>query len=294
LLRPGDLLVLNDTRVIPARLRARRSSGGEVSLLLLHRNDDGKWSALARPLQRLRFGEDLILVDRDGRPTDCRVRIVGRNDDSAIVWLSDEDAIEELGEMPLPPYIKHALNDSERYQTVFAKVAGSAAAPTAGLHFTRDLLDQCRDAGIETAWVTLHVGRDTFQPVRVADARDHPIHSETFFVPVETSKAVLEARRRGGRIVAVGTTSVRTLETIASQLSANGPAPISGISKLYIVPGYRFQLVDAMVTNFHLPRTTLLLLVSAFAGSETIRSAYRHAIDRRYRFYSFGDATLIV
>lgn len=296
LLRPGDLLVVNDTRVMPARLIARRASGGRVELLLLSRQPDGGWRSLARPARRLRSGERLALVGHDDALSDDSVRVVERADESVIVAFPDEAAIQRHGRVPLPPYIRESSSDPERYQTVYSRESGSAAAPTAGLHFTQSVIDACLARGIEFARVTLHVGLDTFQPIKTADARDHQIHSECFEAPAETLNAVARAKRSGRRVVAVGTTSVRTLESVADHLHSTEAfdEPMSGATRLYITPGYDFQVVGGMLTNFHLPRTTLLLLVSAFAGEDAIHAVYAHAIRERYRFYSFGDAMLIV
>ncbi len=296
LLQPGDLIVINDTRVIPARLIARRESGGRVEFLLLSRRSNGSWRALARPARRLRLGEALQIVGHDEVVTAEMVQVVDRDDASVIVTFADEGSIDRHGRVPLPPYIHDTSADPERYQTVYSREAGSAAAPTAGLHFTPAVMDECRARGIEFATVTLHVGLDTFQPIKTADARDHQIHSEWFEVSVETLAAVAEAKRSGRRVIAVGTTSVRTLESVADAVHAPDfpTSPISGPTRLYITPGYEYSVVDVILTNFHLPRTTLLLLVSAFAGDELTRRAYQHAIREGYRFYSFGDAMLIV
>jgi S-adenosylmethionine:tRNA ribosyltransferase-isomerase len=296
LLQPGDLIVVNDTRVIPARLIARRESGGRVEFLLLSRRADGSWRSLARPARRLRLGETLHIVGHDDRVTEDSVHVVDREDESVIVTFADEGSIERHGRVPLPPYIRDTSVDPERYQTVYNREAGSAAAPTAGLHFTPRVMEECRAREIEFATVTLHVGLDTFQPIKTADARDHQIHSEWLGISAETLAAVAEAKRSGRRVVAVGTTSVRTLESVADAVHSRDSAneSISGPTRLYITPGYTYRVVDVMLTNFHLPRTTLLLLVAAFAGEELARAAYMHAIQERYRFYSFGDAMLIV
>jgi len=296
ILQPGDLIVINDTRVIPARMIARRESGGRVEFLLLARRPDGSWSSLARPARRLRLGETLALVGHDDAGTSGTVVVTGREEELVIVTFSDESAIERVGRVPLPPYIRDATSDPERYQTVYNRQAGSAAAPTAGLHFTPAVMDRCRQRGIEFATVTLHVGLDTFQPIKTEDARDHLIHSEWFDVPSATLAAVAKATRESRRVVAVGTTSVRTLESVAEAIHSADTAvePIAGATRLYITPGYQYRVVDVMLTNFHLPRTTLLLLVSAFAGESLTRAAYLHAITEQYRFYSFGDAMLIV
>jgi S-adenosylmethionine:tRNA ribosyltransferase-isomerase len=296
LLRPGDLIVVNDTRVLPARLMARRVSGGQVELLLLSRMANGDWRSMARPARRLRSGETLTLLNHDDALSDDRVKVVGRDDDSVIVRFSDEALIQQHGRVPLPPYIRDTTSDPERYQTVYSRELGSAAAPTAGLHFTDAVMDACRSRGVEFASVTLHVGLDTFQPIKTADARDHQIHSEWFCVTADTLATISAAKREGRRVVAVGTTSVRTLESVADAVLSDSAIveAISGPTRLYITPGYEYRVVDAMLTNFHLPRTTLLLLVAAFAGEDLMRAAYTHAIRERYRFYSFGDAMLIV
>jgi S-adenosylmethionine:tRNA ribosyltransferase-isomerase len=295
LLDPGDLLILNDTRVMPARLFARRRTGGSVELLLLHRRPDSAWEALARPARRLKPGESLVLLTLDGVESQDEVEVIERLEGAVAIRFADEGAIERHGQVPLPPYIREWLGDAERYQTVYARHEGSAAAPTAGLHFTPELMERCRRLGLHFATITLHVGLDTFQPISTDDALRHQMHSERYLVPPDAIRAVLNARERGSRVVAVGTTSVRTLESAADAiLSRMTGGSIGGDTSLYITPGYRFRIVDAMVTNFHLPRTTLMLLVSALAGEETIRRAYRHAVEQRYRFFSFGDAMLIV
>jgi len=295
LLNPGDLIVVNDTRVLPARLFARRLSGGRVELLLLDRNADGVWRAMGRPARRLRAGERLELLDSQDEVTNDGVDVVGRDAEQVLVRFDDEEAIERHGHVPLPPYIHDRLDDPERYQTVYARDPGSAAAPTAGTHFTVDLLERCRSRGVQVAPITLHVGLGTFQPIKTVDARDHEMHAEIFSMSAATVEMIRETRVSGGRVLAVGTTSVRTLETIASSVLAGGPArSLAGETRLFITPGTPFQLVDLMLTNFHLPRTTLLLLVASFAGEALMRQAYQHAIAEQYRFYSFGDAMLIV
>ncbi len=295
LLRPGDLLVVNDTRVLPARIHTVRQTGAMVEFLLLEPIGGGRWKALARPARRVRPGELLAVLDTNLQPTSTSIEVVGRDNAVVIIAVPDLDEVLALGEMPLPPYIHEALDDAERYQTVYSRSIGSAAAPTAGLHFTPELLDACRSQGIEIATATLHVGLDTFQPVKHEDARKHQIHAESYSVNGRTMQQIRSTRARGGRVVAVGTTSVRTLESVADAIVSSADVPeLSGATSLYIMPGYQFGVVDAMITNFHLPRTTLLLLVSALAGEELIRAAYQHAINNDYRFYSFGDAMLIV
>lgn len=294
LVSPGDLLIVNDTRVMPARLHGRRVSGGRVEFLLLRPLDDGCWEAMGRPARRLRTGTTVTLLDTDGKPTTQQVEVVGREANGLLRIRLPEAVAEHLadyGEMPLPPYIHERLTDPERYQTVFSHEVGSAAAPTAGLHFTPALLETLRSKGVRLARVTLHVGIGTFLPVKVEDAREHRMHQEWYHVPAETLAAIRETRAAGGRVIAVGTTSCRTLESIADQLDAD--EDLIGWTELFILPGHQFQVVDALLTNFHLPRSTLLLLVSAFAGRELILAAYREAIQERYRFFSFGDAMLI-
>jgi S-adenosylmethionine:tRNA ribosyltransferase-isomerase len=288
---PGDLLVLNETRVIPARLYARKlPGGGRVELLLLSRKDERTWEALAG-------GKGLVpgrrLKIESGPGAEIIASLVGPR---RLVRFDEpiEPYLPSAGHVPLPPYIHETLADPERYQTVYARQPGSAAAPTAGLHFTPELLDKLKQAGIRWTHLTLHVGLDTFAPVTEENPKEHKIHTEWCQVTGETVRAINQARRDGGRIVAVGTTSVRTLET-AVQFAAPGQVvgAFEGPTSVYILPGYDFRSVDALVTNFHLPRTTLLMLVSAFAGRETILQAYATAIQTGYRFYSFGDAMLI-
>ena len=293
-LRPGDLLVINDTRVHRARLDARRRSGGRVEFLLVEPLDGGLWRAMARPAKRLRAGEALQLFDVTGNPVDDQLVVMGREDDGYLIVdvPSFYEREEQIGHVPLPHYIGASLDDAERYQTVYAREPGSVAAPTAGLHFTDAMLTELAVQGIDTSRITLHVGPGTFQPVKSADALEHVMHAERYRVEPEALAKIRETRARGGRVIAVGTTSCRTLETIAPRIDDDGP--ISGSTDLYITPGYRFRLVDGLLTNFHLPRSTLLLLVSAFAGRELVLQAYQEAVESRYRFYSFGDAMLIV
>jgi S-adenosylmethionine:tRNA ribosyltransferase-isomerase len=288
-LRPGDLIVLNDTRVLPVRVHARRSSGGAVEVLLLEPDTEGCWRALARPARRLRAGETLTAGE-------LTIEVVERLDDGGVLVRPRvkgtaplTDALERVGEMPLPPYIHERPADPQRYQTVYARHPGSAAAPTAGLHFTPALLDRIR-ATHDVVAVTLTVGLDTFRPVAADDLRDHELHSEAYTVGEDTAAAIDAARAEGRRIVAVGTTTVRVLETVW------GPArgPLEGRTRLMITPGHEFASVGALVTNFHLPRSTLLALIMAFAGVEPVRDLYRIAVAERYRFYSFGDAMLLL
>ena len=315
-LHPGDLMVFNQSRVIPARLFGfRDDNGGRVELLLLRREADGVWEALARPGRRLRPGATVSITppstpgveSRDSEtPGTLSVEILeSRAGGLKAVRLSSEESIDRMGHTPLPPYIHQRLEDPERYQTVYARDAGSAAAPTAGLHFTSELLSRIRGAGVETVFVTLHVGLDTFRPVQDEDPTEHHIHTEHYSLDSGTADALNRARAEGSRIIAVGTTSVRVLEQAAADADRAGRAfePVEGDSNIYILPGHQFRAVDAMVTNFHLPRSTLLMLVSAFAqtesadgvsGRDTILSAYAEAVRLRYRFYSFGDAMLIL
>lgn len=296
LLRPGDLLVVNDSRVIPARVFARDPAGAEVELLFVDPVTDHRWRALVRPGRRCRPGAELTVGSR----SPARLRVIGVDDDGLrLIECADEpiDAVLAThGMPPLPPYIaRHAApaaEDHERYQTVYGRAPGSVAAPTAGLHFSPDVLARLAERGIEVTALTLHVGPATFRPIRAAQIEDHPLPAERVSVSAETAAAVNTARATGRRIVAVGTTATRALEGLARD---DGTLePFDGRVGLYIVPGHRFRMVGALLTNFHLPRTSLLVLVSAFAGRELILRAYRHAIAAGYRFYSYGDATLVV
>ena len=308
-LQPGDLLVLNDTRVIPARLLGRKETGGRAEVFLLRALEDGRWEALVKG-KNLTAGKQVIIEREDGSPVTAVIeeelngprRIVRFDQD--ITYLLDD-----LGEIPLPPYIHTPLEDPERYQTIYGRREGAVAAPTAGLHFTPDLLMDLRAKGVQFAYVTLHVGLGTFQPVKEANALAHAMHSEWMELNSHTARLINDTRLAGGRIVAVGTTSVRVLETaakIALGLEPSDPAPPhlvcgwktvaawTGETDLFIYPSHHFRAVDAMLTNFHLPKSTLLMLVSAFAGRESILRAYEEAIEQGYRFYSFGDAMLIL
>ena len=290
-LRPGDCLVLNDSRVLPARLIGARPSGGAVELVLLRDLGDGKWECLSRPGRKTRPGQELVFGDGELSATVLEVteggnRIVQFH--FAGIFL---EVLERLGKMPLPPYIREELQDAERYQTVYSRELGSAAAPTAGLHFTKELLKEIEEKGVNIAYVTLHVGLGTFRPVKEEEIEDHPMHAEFCIVPERTAKLVNETKRAGGRIVSVGTTSCRTLESFARE--DGSLEPCSGWTNIFIYPGYRFKCIDALVTNFHLPESTLIMLVSALAGREHVLNAYKVAVQERYRFFSFGDAMFI-
>ena len=291
-LNPEDCLVINDTKVIPARLHgAKEDTGAHVEVLLLKRKSDSVWETLvrpgkkARPGARISFGDGLLVgevidVVEEGN------RLIRFEYDGIF-----EEVLDQLGEMPLPPYITHKLQDKNRYQTVYAKHEGSAAAPTAGLHFTKDLLDKIEAKGVRIARVTLHVGLGTFRPVKVEDVNDHHMHSEFYMVSQEAADIINETKKRGGRVISVGTTSTRTLESVADD---NGfIKETSGWTEIFIYPGYRFKCIDALITNFHLPESTLLMLVSALADKEKILNAYETAVAERYRFFSFGDAMFI-
>ncbi len=299
-LQPGDLLVLNNSRVLPARLKGRRSgTGGAVEVLLLHREDEGLWKAMVRPGRRLGPG---AAFEIDGVPVDV---LEDLGDGTRLIRMSDEGVIRDSGEVPLPPYIHTPLADGERYQTVYASAEGSAAAPTAGLHFTPELLDDLRLKGIRLAQVTLHVGIDTFRPVRSEQPGKHKLHSEYFQLGEQAAREINQAKADGRRIICVGTTSVRLLEQAALLAEEQGSATLaaaSGWADLFILPGHRFRLVDGLITNFHLPRSTLLMLVAAFAGRdragdagrEIILRVYQEAIEGGYRFYSFGDCMMVL
>ena len=290
-LRPNDCLILNDSRVLPARLLGHRSTGGAVEVLLLRGLGDGKWECLTRPGRKTQPGTALSFGD--GELTATVVDAIA--DGNKIVQFHYEgiflEVLERLGKMPLPPYIKAELQDQERYQTVYSRELGSAAAPTAGLHFTKELLQQIADMGVRLGYVTLHVGLGTFRPVKEDKIEDHPMHSEFCIIPEETARIVNETKASGGRVICVGTTSCRTVESFAEPdgtLRAQ-----SGWTDIFIYPGYKFKCLDALVTNFHLPESTLIMLVSALAGREHILNAYRIAVENRYRFFSFGDAMFI-
>jgi len=292
-LQPGDALVMNNTRVLPARLYGiKPETGGHVELLLLKNTQDDDWEVLAKPAKRLRVGSQISFGD--GRLTATVVEELDHG--GRIVRFGYEgiflEVLESLGEMPLPPYIHEKLSDRERYQTVYAKENGSAAAPTAGLHFTKELLEQIAAKGVELVYLTLHVGLGTFRPVSVDSLDDHEMHSEFYSLSEEAAQTLRQVKAKGGRVIAVGTTSIRTLETIGSKFQGQIQAD-SGWTNIFIKPGYDWKVVDAFSTNFHLPKSTLVMLVSAFAGRSLTLEAYEHAIAERYRFFSFGDAMFI-
>ncbi len=291
-LHPGDCLVINNTRVLPARLiGAKEGTGARIEILLLKRKQDNVWETLvkpgkkARPGTRISFG-DGILVGEVIDIVEEGNRLVKFEYEGIF-----EEVLDQLGEMPLPPYITHQLKDRERYQTVYAKHNGSAAAPTAGLHFTEELLEQIRKKGVKIANVTLHVGLGTFRPVKVENILDHHMHSEFYCIEEEDARLINDTKKAGGRIISVGTTSTRTLESVADEDGTIRAG--SGWTDIFIYPGYRFKVIDALITNFHLPESTLLMLVSALAGREHVLQAYEEAVQERYRFFSFGDAMLI-
>ncbi len=290
-LNPGDCLVMNDSRVLPARLLGHRPSGGAVELLLLRDLGDKKWECLAKPGRKCNVGQQIIFGDGELTATVVAVQ----EDGNRVVEFHYSgifmEVLERLGKMPLPPYIKAELQDQERYQTVYSKEVGSAAAPTAGLHFTRELLEKLQEKGVKTAFVTLHVGLGTFRPVKAENISEHHMHAELCMISQQTADILNETRANGGRIVCVGTTSCRTLESLV-----NDDGRFCARSKwteIFIFPGYRFRAMDGLITNFHLPESTLVMLVSAFAGREHVLAAYEEAVKEKYRFFSFGDAMFI-
>lgn len=291
-LNPGDCLVMNDSRVLPARLLGRRPTGGAVEILLLRDLGDRCWECLCKPGRKMQVGSTVFFGDGELTAT---IREVQEDGNRVVEFHYDGiflEVLERLGKMPLPPYIKAELQDQERYQTVYSREVGSAAAPTAGLHFTEELLERIRKKGVNTAFVTLHVGLGTFRPVKAEEIADHHMHSELCMMNAQTAAILNETRRQGGRIICVGTTSCRTLESLVNEDGSF--APKSKWTDIFIYPGYTFKAMDGLITNFHLPESTLVMLVSAFAGREHVLNAYRQAVEERYRFFSFGDAMLIV
>jgi len=300
-LRPSDCLVLNDTKVIPARFFVRRESGAKLEGLLLAEDGQGIWQVMLKGAQRVKTGEQIYIKHKD-KSDFCRALVLQKQDDGVFRLKVEVQAdlhtiLDDVGFPPLPPYIKRDDNpavaevDSQRYQTVYAQKPGAVAAPTAGLHFTEELINQLKQAGISLAYLTLHVGTGTFKPITTDNIEDHKIHWEQFNIDERNAVIINKTKQKGGRIIAVGTTSTRVLETVAvdSKIKA-----FAGTTELFIKPGHKFKIADAMITNFHLPRSTLLALVAAFAGLEKIIAAYKHAISKRYRFYSYGDAMLII
>lgn len=292
-LRPGDCLVLNNTKVIPARLMGHKEeTGAAIEVLLLKRKDKDKWETLVKPGKKAKPGANIIFGDGllKGRVLD-----VLEEGNRLIEFTYEgifEEVLDRLGEMPLPPYITHKLADKNRYQTVYARYEGSAAAPTAGLHFTPGLLSEIEEMGVRLAYVTLHVGLGTFRPVKEENVLDHHMHSESYEITKEAAEVINETKKDGGRVICVGTTSCRTIESSADE---NGIVhPGSGNTEIFIYPGYRFKVLDGLITNFHLPESTLIMLVSALAGRERVLDAYKEAVDCRYRFFSFGDAMIIL
>ncbi len=290
-LKPGDCLVMNDSRVLPARLLGHRPTGGAVELLLLRDLGDNQWECLAKPGRKLLEGQKVVFGSGELTATVVAVQ----EDGNRIVKFNYEgiflEVLERLGKMPLPPYIKAELQDQERYQTVYSREVGSAAAPTAGLHFTNELLDKIRAKGVKTAFVTLHVGLGTFRPVKAEDISQHHMHSELCMISEETAALLNETKRAGNRVICVGTTSCRTLESLVNEDGSFEAK--SRWTDIFIYPGYSFKAMDGLITNFHLPESTLVMLVSAFAGRENVLNAYQTAVKERYRFFSFGDAMFI-
>ncbi len=291
-LRPGDCLVMNDSRVLPARLLGHRPTGGAVEVLLLRDLGDKKWECLCKPGRKMQPGNEVIFGDGELSATVTQVL----DDGNRVVEFHYEgiflEVLERLGKMPLPPYIKAELADQERYQTVYSREVGSAAAPTAGLHWTEDLLEKARNKGVKTAFVTLHVGLGTFRPVKAEEITEHHMHSELCMLSADTADILNETKRNGGRVICVGTTSCRTLESLVNEDGTFEEK--SKWTEIFIYPGYTFKAMDGLITNFHLPESTLVMLVSAFAGREHVLSAYEEAVKERYRFFSFGDAMCIL
>jgi len=290
-LKPGDCLVLNNSRVLPARLFGRRSGGGACEVLLLIDRGEKVWECLVRPGKKLRTGAKITFGDGE-----LTAEVVGEVEGGNRLVRFDYDGIfletlERLGKMPLPPYIKEELEDSERYQTVYSKVVGSAAAPTAGLHFTEELLTKVEQMGVKVCYVTLHVGLGTFRPVKAENLDEHEMHSEYCVITQETADVINQTKREGGRVICVGTTSCRTIESWANEDGSMEAK--AGWTNIFIYPGYKFKVLDCLITNFHLPESTLIMLVSALAGRENVMNAYEQAVQERYRFFSFGDAMFI-
>ena len=293
-LKPGDCLILNDSRVLPARIYGtKKDTGAHVEFLLLKCVGNNKWETLVKPGRKAKVGAEFVFSPGvlEGKITDVL------EDGNRIIDFSCEGnfytILEELGKMPLPPYITEELKDQERYQTVYSHELGSAAAPTAGLHFTKELLKKIEEKGVKIGYVTLHVGLGTFRPVKAENITEHKMHSEHYHLPKETADLINETKKNGGRVIAVGTTSCRTLESVAT-FNDGKILESDGWTSIFIYPGYEFKVLDGLITNFHLPESTLIMLVSAFAGYEHVMAAYKEAVEKRYRFFSFGDAMLII
>ena len=291
-LKPGDCLVLNNTKVIPARLIGEKEgTGAKIEILLLKRRENDIWETLVKPGKKAKPGAKIVFGDG---LLSCEVLSVEEEGNRLVQFSYEgifEEVLDQLGQMPLPPYITHQLKDKNRYQTVYAKYDGSAAAPTAGLHFTNELMDKIKAKGVNIAYVTLHVGLGTFRPVKVDDVKNHKMHSEHYEIPKATCDLIKKTKENGKRVIAVGTTSCRTLESVASFYGEIKPC--EGFTDIFIYPGYEFKVLDGLITNFHLPESTLIMLVSAFAGYDNVMKAYETAVDEEYRFFSFGDAMFI-
>lgn len=291
-LKAGDCLVLNNTRVLPARIfGARTDTGSIVEFLLLKQKDTDVWECLAGPGKKAKIGKVFKFFEM----LSCEVIDITEDGNRIVKFFHDGEffsVLSEIGQMPLPPYIKEKLKDNERYQTVYSKELGSAAAPTAGLHFTKELLDELKEMGVKIAFVTLHVGLGTFRPVKVDDVKNHKMHTEEYFVTKETADIINETKQNGGRVICVGTTACRTLESVAKKYGKI--IECSGDTDIFIYPGFEFKAMDGLITNFHLPESTLIMLVSAFAGYDNVMNAYKIAVKERYRFFSFGDSMLII
>ncbi len=295
LVNEGDLLVVNDSRVLPARLYGEKvGSGGKIEFLLLEQKEQKVWETMVKPGKKAKIGAQFIF---GGGLLKATVLETVEGGNRIVRFECDGEfysVLDQIGNMPLPPYITKKLEDKERYQTVYSNELGSSAAPTAGLHFTTELMDKLKQKGVNIAYVTLHVGLGTFRPVKVDNIQDHIMHSEHYHMPIETAKLIADTKKAGKRVIGVGTTSCRTIESIGSMCEIDGTKDFSGDTSIFIYPGYKFKVLDGLITNFHLPESTLIMLVSAFAGYDNTMNAYKIAVDEKYRFFSFGDAMLIV
>ena len=293
-LKPGDCLVLNDTKVLPARLFGiKKDTGAKIEVLLLHQEEEDTWEVLTKPAKKVKVGTELVFGNNELRAVCTGIKDHGGRTFKFSYEGIFYEVLDKLGEMPLPPYIKEQLPEKDRYQTVYAKEEGSAAAPTAGLHFTTELMEELKRSGVKLAFITLHVGLGTFRPVSVDNIKEHEMHAEFYHMSEETASALNEVKQSKGRIISVGTTSTRTLETIARDHNGKFVAT-SGWTDIFIYPPYTFRAIDGLITNFHLPKSTLIMLISAFAGREKVLNAYGEAVAKEYRFFSFGDAMLII